>query len=359
MKGLESIHFIVMALQNQSAQDTNLAYAQGFGSGNAIDSAESASIDAKIATTQKLIDLKTEEMRVAEESGGIMSDKYTQAALAVNKLQQEMVGLSVAQQRVGSLSDQVGASLRDWAQSVGSTFHQIAGILTTTIKSAFSGVANALTSVIMGTQSASAAFSQMALQMATSFIASVIEMILIATVAIPILTALGILSGGATVSTGVAATTAGLAAGASMAGTYATYAEGGLIPGPASTADTIPAWLSTGEHVTRAAAVSYYGAGMLAAINDMSIPRDSLYAAVGSARYRTGSTPSHSSHYADGGLVGTVPSSGATVNVAPAAVNVAVLKDRNEIDRYFESTAGKKMIVQTFKGNRRAMGQRS
>lgn len=44
-------------------------------------------------------------------------------------------------------------------------------------------------------------------------------------------------------------------------------AGGGLIPGPPSTADTVPARLSTGEFVVQSAAVQKYGPGMLNAIN--------------------------------------------------------------------------------------------
>jgi hypothetical protein len=44
-------------------------------------------------------------------------------------------------------------------------------------------------------------------------------------------------------------------------------AQGGWIPGPPSTADTVPAWLSTGEYVVRAAAVQQVGVGFLDRIN--------------------------------------------------------------------------------------------
>lgn len=52
------------------------------------------------------------------------------------------------------------------------------------------------------------------------------------------------------------------------------FASGGMIRGPGSdTSDNIPAWLSPGEFVIRAAAVRKYGAGWLSRLNSMSIPR--------------------------------------------------------------------------------------
>jgi hypothetical protein len=51
-------------------------------------------------------------------------------------------------------------------------------------------------------------------------------------------------------------------------------AEGGHITGPGTgTSDSIPAWLSNGEYVVKAAAVNHYGAGVLHALNAMRMPR--------------------------------------------------------------------------------------
>jgi pyridoxal biosynthesis lyase PdxS len=46
-------------------------------------------------------------------------------------------------------------------------------------------------------------------------------------------------------------------------------AAGGLIPGPPATSDTVPAWLSTGEYVVKAAAVEKYGATFFDRLNGM------------------------------------------------------------------------------------------
>lgn len=54
-------------------------------------------------------------------------------------------------------------------------------------------------------------------------------------------------------------------------------ASGGYITGPGTaTSDSIPAWLSNGEYVQRAAAVDYYGVDFMSKLNAMRIPRDGL-----------------------------------------------------------------------------------
>jgi hypothetical protein len=67
---------------------------------------------------------------------------------------------------------------------------------------------------------------------------------------------------------GIAATT-----GMAMALSIPKYAEGGAICGPGTTtSDSIPAWLSDGEYVVRAAAVDRYGVGFLDAVNNLRLP---------------------------------------------------------------------------------------
>jgi hypothetical protein len=61
------------------------------------------------------------------------------------------------------------------------------------------------------------------------------------------------------------------------AGGVATAAGGGFVTGPGtSTSDSIPARLSHGEYVQRAAAVSHYGVGFMHAINALKFPRFAL-----------------------------------------------------------------------------------
>lgn len=113
--------------------------------------------------------------------------------------------------------------------------------------------------------------------------------------------AIGALFGGKSGGAGLAA---GLAAGAG-------HAAGGLIRGPGSgTSDSIPARLSNGEYVIRAAAVSHYGSAALDRLNAMR-------AHVG---YRMGGlvgVPSTAPlRFAAGGLVSGGGGSGTTINLS-------------------------------------------
>jgi hypothetical protein len=60
------------------------------------------------------------------------------------------------------------------------------------------------------------------------------------------------------------------------------YSGGGEVHGPGTgTSDSIPAWLSAKEFVTRAKAVAYYGAGVFHKMNNMQLPREALHFASG------------------------------------------------------------------------------
>lgn len=77
------------------------------------------------------------------------------------------------------------------------------------------------------------------------------------------------------------------------------FASGGFVSGPGtSTSDSIPAWLSSGEYVVRAAAVKRYGVGLMHAINGMSAPRRGFGFAAG------GLVPPSSGAMAGGGSSG-------------------------------------------------------
>lgn len=84
------------------------------------------------------------------------------------------------------------------------------------------------------------------------------------------------------------------------------FADGGLVRGPGtSKSDSIPARLSAGEYVVKAAAVQRYGAGFLDAINGMRAPR-----------------------FADGGLVGVASAGGGNMTT----VNVMAFDPRSMLD---------------------------
>jgi hypothetical protein len=94
------------------------------------------------------------------------------------------------------------------------------------------------------------------------------------------------------------------------------FARGGRVFGPGTgTSDSIPAWLSNGEFVIRAAAVRKYGASFFAALNQMRMPKFAAGGAVadlfdGMGRAMRFDAP----RFADGGLV-AVPAAGRPVSL--------------------------------------------
>ena len=181
--------------------------------------------------------------------------------------------LEIETQRQQVLRELAGLSfsgrLQQNIEAMGTSMQRLADFTTSFVTGAMRGLAGALTDVIMGTKTAGEAFAQFGLSLLTNFIASVLEMILIAKVAIPILTALGVLSGGATAGTGAAVVTVALAAGsAAAAGAVQGYAGGGIISGPGtSTSDSILARLSDGEGILTANATEQLGEDGLAHLN--------------------------------------------------------------------------------------------
>jgi TP901 family phage tail tape measure protein len=76
------------------------------------------------------------------------------------------------------------------------------------------------------------------------------------------------------------------AAGAAGSGATGSFARGGAVRGPGtSTSDSISAWLSHGEYVISAPAVSRYGVGLMDAINRLRLPSNAFqgFSAVGLA----------------------------------------------------------------------------
>lgn len=111
-------------------------------------------------------------------------------------------------------------------------------------------------------------------------------------------------------NTGAAATAANALPGdsldnfLSLTDNFAAKADGGLISGPGSgTSDSIPAWLSNGEFVMKASAVSRLGLPLLNQLNN-------------------GATVNRMSRFADGGAVGRTVSDTGRGNSTQVSVNV-------------------------------------
>jgi hypothetical protein len=113
---------------------------------------------------------------------------------------------------------------------------------------------------------------------------------------------------------------AGLQASGSGAASGGQFAQGGRVYGAGtSTSDSIPAWLSHGEFVIRAAAVKKYGSQLFHALNMMRLPRRFLESMVGG--FANGGMPSMKPlsvplRMADGGQVGSSSS------LAPVTLNI-------------------------------------
>ncbi|MFO1461268.1 MAG: hypothetical protein U1G08_17930 [Verrucomicrobiota bacterium] len=250
--------------------------------------------------------------KAAGEATQVLGDGalvYTEEGLkAAEKL------LDIERERERVLRDLAGLSfsgrLQQNIEAMGTSMQRLADFTSNFVTGAMQGLAGAITDVIMGTKSAGEAFAAFGLSLLTNFIASVLEMILIAEVAIPILTALGVLSGGATVGSGLAVTTSALAAGAAAAaGAARGYAGGGLVEGAGTaTSDSILSRLSTGEFVMNADATAAIGPDNLAEAN------------------RTGQLPS------SGGQ-------------APVHVNVALFGVESAAQRWAESQEGRTTIA--------------
>lgn len=123
---------------------------------------------------------------------------------------------------------QMTKRVNDLADAYGNMAKSMANVTFDTVVAGVQGLAGALTSVIMQTQSAGQAFAQFGLSLLTNFISTILSAVLYATVAIPILTALGVVSGGATAATGAAVTTAAIGSSVAMA---MSVAGGGLASG--------------------------------------------------------------------------------------------------------------------------------
>jgi hypothetical protein len=135
------------------------------------------------------------------------------------------------------------------------------------IRQGINGIGSAVASIVTGAKTAGQAFAELGMQMLSSFISMIVEAILWATVAIPILTALGVLSGGATASAGAAITTAAVSSTISSVGSMAMRDSGG--PGDAGTPYLIGAGAQPEIFVPHSAG-RFFPAGQYASMNPSS-----------------------------------------------------------------------------------------
>jgi hypothetical protein len=236
---------------------------------------------------------------------------------------------------------QVENATTTWAQKT-------AGIITNTVTSAIDGVSNALTSVIMGTKSAGQAFAEMGVQMLTSFIASVISAILWATIAIPILTAFGILSGGSTAAVGLGVVTASLAAAPKLA-------SGGVITGPGGpTEDRVHVWASPGEGFLPYSAMQRIGPAAFEALRRGMIGAQELAQFIPAGMTR----PISRSTFSGGGTATQDPFAG-NVTVVPADIHIHEVRNRQDILDIMASREGQHVIISHVAKHKAQLGVRA
>lgn len=138
----------------------------------------------------------------------------------------------------------------------------------------------------------------------------------------------------------IAAMVAMVAAVSALLGGIKKFATGGLVSGPGSaTSDSIPARLSAGEYIVRAAAVRQVGVAFLDSINGLSV----------GPRFRGGELA-----FAAGGLVpeARVPPAQPQVNQSVRIVNAI---DPGVTHDHLQSPAGEKVIVNIIGRNSRAI----
>jgi lambda family phage tail tape measure protein len=169
-------------------------------------------------------------------------------------------------QRSGTFSGALAARVNELRDAFGNMAVSMANVAFNVVTSGVEGLSGALTSIIMGTKTAAQAFAQFGQQLLTTFIQQIITAVLYAKVAIPILTALGVLSGGVTAASGAAVTTAALSSGmaAASAATSGGFAAGGYT-GDGPTMQVAGA-VHRGEFVFPAQAVRQYGVANLEAM---------------------------------------------------------------------------------------------
>ena len=122
-----------------------------------------------------------------------------------------------------SFVDNFAAGVARLRSEWGSLAQTMASGALQTVGSIVNGLSGALTSLAMGTQKAGAAFAQFGIQVATGFVSMVLQAILWATLAVPLLTALSTLMGGTPAAVGGPTTIA--AVGTAVAGVGAMTAR--------------------------------------------------------------------------------------------------------------------------------------
>lgn len=127
------------------------------------------------------------------------------------------------------------------------------------------------------------------------------------------------------------------------------FASGGLIRGPGTgTSDSIPIRASNGEFIHPLKAVSYYGVGIMRALQKMRIPRELLQSFAGIGPGVTAALTQPMTGFRNGGLVSVPAGSGGSSDLHPANIHLRdgsfpVMAQQNVIDALSRYSAGKQV----------------
>lgn len=159
--------------------------------------------DARQAEQQRRLEMS----RIGSDWRLTDAQKYNQLSALSSPEDRKMLGPDPS-----SFADQWKAASVAIQNAWGTMAQQVSGGAFSLLNQGVHGLANSLTAVIMGTKRAGDAFKEFGISMLTSFVEMITQIALESLVVIPILTALGVLSGGATAQAGSVATIAALTA---------------------------------------------------------------------------------------------------------------------------------------------------
>lgn len=218
--------------------------------------------------------LREEYMRARSVDPGATLETTVEAGTRLNEAMAERLRLTHeirAAEMDQTFSGALARRIDELRLAYGNLSVAMANVTFDTVVAGVQGLSGALTSVITGAQTAGQAFAEFGAQMLSNFISMILQAVIYAKVAIPILTALGVLSGGATAAAG-AGVTVGAVTGATAAVSAAAgggFAGGGYtgdggtfeVAGPAHRGEwVVPAW-RTAEMGVPALEEMTYGAG--------------------------------------------------------------------------------------------------
>lgn len=235
-----------------------------------------------------LLDLAREELPALEERESLLREEYmrarsvdpgatlettVEAGTRLNEAMADRLRLTHeirAAEMDQTFSGALARRIDELRLAYGNLSVAMANVTFDTVVAGVQGLSGALTSVITGAKSAGQAFAEFASQMMTQFISMILQAVLYAKVAIPVLTALGVLSGGATAAAGAGVTVTAVTGGIAAV-TAATGKAGGGYTGDGATFDVagvvhrgewvVPAWRTAEMGVPALEEMTYGGGG--------------------------------------------------------------------------------------------------